>query len=257
MKNKISTLATSLILGALLVVPASAQTTTAQTKLQARQATKLTNIISRSDKAIEARITSLNNLSTKIQSLKNVSDAEKVTLSSEIQTNLGDMNSLKTKIDADTDVATATNDDKSITKDYRVYALVLPQTNIAAAADRVTTITGMLTTISGKLQSRITADQTAGKDVTSLQSALTDLNAKVADANSQAATAQSGIASLVPDNGNQTTMQANTTALKAARANIKTATADLQAARKDANTITKGLKTLGGNSMGTASSTAQ
>ncbi len=228
MKNKI---AISIILSALVVIPASAATTT----------TKLTKIISRSDTAINARITALNNLATRTQGLKNVSDAEKSTIASEIQAALGDMTSIKSKIDADTDVVTATADEKTITQSYRIYALIVPQATITAAADRITTLVAMLGAISGKLQTRITTEQSAGKDVTALQAAVNDLNVKVVDANTQAMSAQNNIVSLTPDNGDQTKLKANTAALKAARANLKTATLDLQAARKDADTVVKGL----------------
>ena len=219
-------------------------------------ATRLAKVISQSDSAISARITALNNLSARVSGLKNVSDTEKTTISNEIQNNISGLTTLKAKIDADTDITVAQTDAKSILGAYRIYALVIPQGYIAASGDRINTIVGMMTTISTKLQARITADSTAGKNVTSLQASLTDLNAKLADATTQAADAQSGVASLVPDQGDKTQMQANTAALKAARANIKTATGDLQAARKDAQDILKGLKSLNVKVSGSASTSA-
>jgi hypothetical protein len=93
-----------------------------------------------------------------------------------------------------------------------------------------------------KLQARIATAQTAGKDVSSLQSLLADIQSKIADAQTQAQNAVSGVVSLQPDQGVQATAQANTAALKAARADIKTATTDLQGAQKDATNIIKGIQ---------------
>ena len=84
-----------------------------------------------------------------------------------------------------------------------------------SCANRVTTITGLMTTLATNIQTRITADQTAGKDVSALKTALTDMQAKITDANSQATSAQSGVTALVPDEGNKTAAASNHTALVA------------------------------------------
>jgi chromosome segregation ATPase len=215
-----------LLLSVLAVTAVHAQTvavsTSTQTKLQTRQAVDLPKVIAKGNAAISARITALNSLSTRISGLKNVSATEKTTLSTEISSNINGLMTLQAKIDADTDLSTATADNKSIFDSFRIYALVIPQGYIAASVDRIDTITSMLSTVSTQLQTRITADTTASA---SLQSSLTDMNAKIADANTQAAAAQSATASL-----------------KAARVDTKAATSDLQAARQDAQTIINGLK---------------
>ena len=216
---------------------ASAATTTGS-------ATALARVISRSDTAITARITALNNLSTRIGGMKNVPASEKASISSEVQTEIGTLTTLKGKIDADTDVATARADAKTITADYRIYALVVPQGYIVASSDRISTIVGLMNAIQAKLQTRITAAQTAGKDVTALQAAITDMTAKLSDATSQAQSAQTGVASLVPDQGNTTVAASNKAALVAARANLKTANSDIKAARQDVQTVINGLKAL-------------
>ena len=249
------------LLGTVAVFPAYAESvgvnasTTKAEKAQANTTARLQKIISRSDTAITARISDLNNLNTKVQAMKNVSATEKASLSTEIQTNISGLTALKAKIDADTDVNVALSDEKIITGNFRIYALIVPRGHVEASADRVSTIVGMMQTIATKLQTRITADQTAGKDVAVLQSALTDYNAKIADAQVQATKAQSEVASLVPDNGNKTQLASNTAALKTAREYIKTATADLHTARADAKTILQGLKTLDKNT--TASTTTR
>jgi hypothetical protein len=246
--NKMKTTLT-LLLAASLALPAYAQTvstavtsTTTVGTHQANAAARLQAIITRSDAAINARIAALNALSTRVSALKNVSATEKANISTEVQTNISGLTTLKAKIDADTDVTTAQTDAKQITGYFRIYALVIPQGWIASSADRVNTIVGMLTAIGTKLQTRITAAQTAGKDVTAANTALTDFNAKLTDATTQSVAANAGIAGLVPDQGDQTKLAANTAALKAARADIKTATQDLLAARADAKVIVQDTK---------------
>ena len=213
-------------------------------QVKANAAARLPEVIARGDADIAARIDALNKLNTRVQGLKNESDAEKAGIATQVQTNIAGLTTLKAKIDADTDVAIARTDDQSIFTDYRVYALVVPQGWILAAADRVNTIGGLMTTLSAKLQTRISADQTAGKDVTALTAALSDMNAKISAAATASASASASITGLTPDQGDKTVAAANKAALVAARAQIKTATADLQAARKDVTTIVAGLKSL-------------
>ena len=247
LKEKIRMSVVGLTAAAMLfsALPAAAQTTTTTASAKTTVAQRLATIISRSNTEIAARITDLNKLNTRVQAMTNVSATEKANISSQVQTNISGLTSLQTKIDADTDVATAKADEKTIFTTYRIYALIIPQGSILASADRITTINGIFNTLVTKIQARITADQTAGKDVSAETTALADLKAKMADAVTQAQTAQTGVTNLVPDQGNTTTAASNKAALVAARANIKTATQDIQAARKDVTTILQGLKALG------------
>lgn len=229
---------------AILLGGFAASASAAGANASANQTAALARVIARSDTAITKRITSLDTLSTKIQALKNVPATEKASIAAEVQTNSSNLTTLKAKIDADTDIATARTDAKTITQDYRIYALIIPQGYVVASSDRIPTIGTMMTTLGAQLQARITAAQIAGKDVTSIQAALNDMSAKVSDANSQAQSAQSGVASLAPDQGNATVAASNKAALVAARANIKTGTQDLKAARADLKTVTQGLRSL-------------
>ena len=229
------------------VSSAFAQTTatvsaTATAKLTAAQTKRLATIIAQGDKAITDRIADLSNLGTRVDAIKNVSDVEKATLASTIQTQTDGLNALKTKLDAETDLTTAQADAKTVTGGFRIYALVVPQGMILASSDRVATIVGLMTTLGTKLQARITAASTAGKNVTAVEATLTDFNTKVADATTQAQTAATRVTSLTPDNGDNTIMASNKAALQAARADLKVATSDLKTARADVNTITKDLK---------------
>ena len=247
--TRVASLAIGVLLVGVSVSSSYAQSVSAGTssakgvKAQANSAARLSKIITKSDAAITARIDVLNKLNTRVQAMKNVSSTEKTNILNDVQTNISGLTALKSKIDADTDAKTALADEKNITGSFRIYALIVPQASILASADRVDTIVGM-TDVSVKLQTRLAAAQSAGKDVSSLQTSLSDYNAKIADAKSQAATAQSSISSLVPDKGDKVKLASNTAELKAARANIKTATQDIKTARQDVKKITQGLKAL-------------
>lgn len=218
--------------------------------------TRMANLKSKADQEINRRITSLNALNTRIQAMKKISDASKTSIANTIQSQISALTTLQAKIKADTDLETLRADVQSITKSYRIYALVIPQGAITAAADRVLVIVETMTTLETKLQTRISEAKTAGKDVTSMETALADFKAKLSDAKSQAEAAVSEVSSLTPDEGDQAKMQANLAAMKSAKAKIKTAHEDIVAARKDATEIVKALRSMTRTQTQTSAGTA-
>ncbi|MDR3643279.1 MAG: hypothetical protein P4L74_06680 [Candidatus Doudnabacteria bacterium] len=241
----------SLISGALsvlavsaMVMPASAAMLGSRLGLNATTSATVsldTAAKTRADAQIQARIAALNELQVRIGQMVKVSSDEKANLNSNIQASIGTMTNLQAKIDADTDNTTLRTDVQSITKSYRIYVLIMPQGRITAAADRVMTIVGLFGDLSAKLQTRITAAQTAGQNVTALNASLADMNSKTGDANVQAQAAIAEIAGLQPDNGDKTIFTSNQAALKDARSKIKLAMTDLKTARQDAGNIVKAL----------------
>ena len=231
--------------------PATKTQIRAQTKAN-NVANKIKNVQAKGDTEITNRINSLDLLVTRVQAMKNLSDANKSTLVSNIQAVLADMNTLKTKIDSDTATSTLTADYKSITADYRVYALVLPQTSLLAAADRIDIIVAEMQTVSSKLQTRISSAQGSGADVTAANSSLADLNSKISDASAQANAIIQEVIALVPDKGDKTIAASNTAAIKDARAKLKTANQDLKTARADITAIQKAIKSVTKNSTATS-----
>ena len=210
--------------------------------------TVIANLEGSSTLEIDNRITSLNNLITRVQDMVKLPSTEKANLVNTLQAVVADMTTLKAKISADTTPASIKADFQSITKDYRVYALVLPQGRIAAASDRIETIVSMFSQISTKLQTRITDAGNAGHNTTSVSSTLADLNAKTSDASAQAQAAVSETANLQPDQGSKTVAASNQATLKDAASKIKVATQDIVSARLDVKTILNFLKSVEGNS---------
>lgn len=217
---------------------ASVTTPVATVKMNA---TVMATTKARGDKELDRRVTALTDVNTRVQAMQKVTDTFKQNLATAVQTQITAFNALKAKIDADTDATTLKADVQSITQSYRVYALVLPQVRIAAAADRGVTIATMMQGLGNKLAARIQAAATAGADTTALKAVLTDLGTKISDASTQAQAAVSVSASLTPDNGDTTKMASNNTALKTARTDLTTVQTDLKAGRQDITTIVKGL----------------
>ena len=65
-----------------------------------------------------------------------VSANEKTAIANEVQTEISNLTALNTKIQADTDLTTLKTDIQSITEDYRIFMLVIPQGRIEVAADK-------------------------------------------------------------------------------------------------------------------------
>lgn len=218
----------------------------------------IANAQARADQEITRRITALNALSTRVNAMVKISASDKSSLSSNIATQVMAMNTLQAQIASDAaanSTSSLKTDIQSITKSYRIFMLIIPQGAIEAASDRVLDIAGMFTTLSTQLQTRITAAQSAGNDMSASVSALADMNAKVADANTQANAAATEVASLQPDNGDATIEASNTAALKDARSKVQAGQADLTAARADAGIIVKALVALKVSGSASASST--
>lgn len=216
---------------------AAATTTDNSAKTDAQDQAKLKLIISRGDKEIDRRLKTLNTLDSKINSAKKLSSSDKSTLSAEVNNEISALTSLKTKLDADTDLTTAKTDAQSIFSGYRVYALVVPKVQLVKTADDQQAAEGRLTALASKLQSRIGDAKQKGKDVTSLQASLDDLNAKTTAAQAVSSSIESSVINLQPSDYNS-----NHTILGGDRDKLTAAQNDIKAAVADAKTIVSGLK---------------
>ena len=205
---------------------------------------KSTAAKTKGDQEIDRRIQALNDLNTRVGNMQRVTASFKDNLSSNIQTQITGLTQLKAKIDADADAATLKTDIQSVSQSYRIFALVLPMSRVAAAADREVTIITMMNQLGAKLQARISAAQSAGGNTSALMAALTDLSKQLSDSSAQAQAAVSVSAALTPDQNDKTKMAANTAALKTARTDIQASQKDLVAARKDVQIIVAGLAKL-------------
>ncbi len=201
-------------------------------------------LVEKSNKEIDQRIESLNKLTARVNEMRRLTDAQKSGIITQIQGLVTSLTTLKTKIAIDmtassTDQSVLKEDMESITKSYRIYALIMPQIHIIATVDRIATLGSSLTTVGTKLQTRI--DLATTTDTTVLKATLVSYTTHIANANTQAQAALNLVLPLVPDNGDKAVQDKNMAALKEARANIKKAMEEIALARKDAETIIKAL----------------
>lgn len=200
---------------------------------------RLNNLKTRGTAEINRRIASLNAALEKLKGSTRLTPADRDALIKQVQDELTGLAALKTKLAAQTDLQAARSDVQSIVTDYRVYALMLPKARLVASADRMTTAITKLKDLEAMLQTRLTAAESNGKDVTELKKSLTDMQAKLASATNQLNGLTAKILAVTPADTN-----ASRTALLAHRQALATAHSDLKAARVHARTIVDGLKAL-------------
>lgn len=210
------------------------------TKAAAHQDAVITRLKTRADNEITRRVDALNRLIDRLNGIKRLTSTQKTDLTSQVQDQINALNTLKAKVDADTDLAVLRTDVQSIIKSYRIFALFIPKTYIIAHADRLLDVVDILVGIQGKLQTRIDTAKTAGNDVTSMQNLITDMTTKLTDAKTQATNAINAVLPLTPDG-----YPGNKTILQSARTMLVTARQDIQAAHKDEQQIRQDLVKMG------------
>lgn len=196
----------------------------------------------RANKEITRRIESLNKLLTRINEfkIKKLSDVQKTSLTTQVQTEIAKLTALQAKIEADTDLATLKIDIQSIVTEYRIFALFIPKIQILGAADRLLTTADEMSSHAAMLETKINAKQTEGQNVTELQTLLVDMKAKIADAQTQGQGAIDLVLPLTPEG-----FPGNKTQLQSAREMIGVGIKDLNTARQDARKIIVGLMKFG------------
>ncbi|MEN9560735.1 MAG: hypothetical protein RIQ56_8 [Candidatus Parcubacteria bacterium] len=190
---------------------------------------------------IDRRVKKLGELSTRIGEMKKLTDADKTALQATITSQISALNALRTKIEAETDLATLKADIKSITESYRIYALLMPQLKIIAAADRIVTVVGEMAALENRIALRIASSTGDTSALVALDTALKD---KLTKAQSLAQEAVNLVVNLQPDNGDKTVMQNNRVALQSAHTKLREAHTTLKLAREDIRSL---LKLLTGN----------
>lgn len=187
----------------------------------------------RANEEIARRIENLTKFSTEISKMKHISTDDQSALKTTLDTQISSLTALQAKIAADEATSTLRSDIQSISKSYRIYALVIPQSAILAAADRILEIAAQMEKLNTRLSERVKANGSTGN----LTAMLSDFNAKIADAKVQANAAIALVLDLKPDNGDEAILKSNMSALKDAKVKVQLGQKDLQAAREDARKI--------------------
>ena len=230
---------------------AAAERMEAKTTITAqRQTALLSQIIQRADTMISVRLASLERLLTRVSGDKRLSDADKTELTTEINTTISGLQSLKTKIDADTDSTTARTDAKSIVTAYRVYVIFEPKIRLLTTINNLQTTASNVSSLSGRIQTLIDTVKSEGKDVTAAQTALNDINTQITAINTLLSTDKSLV----------TNVTVNTTDPQSifvqVRKDLATVRADFAKIRSDIATIRSTLKVVVKMSPAAASNSA-
>lgn len=199
----------------------------------------LANIQSKATAAINQRLTTLSKLSGQISSSTKLSSSDRTTLATEVYSTTTGLTALKATIAAETNATQASTDAATIYSSYRVYALVVPKVGLVSTADNQLTKEAALTATSQKLQTEITTEQNAGKDVSSIQTQLNSMNSQISSAQSISSSVRQSVLPLLPSDWN-----ANHSILSSYPAQLNTAYKDNTAANKDAVAITASIKAL-------------
>jgi hypothetical protein len=218
--NKVKTIISILTVSSLLVTASFAQANT--------DAKKIDRLIKRGDAEITRRVNSINKTITRIGKLKNLNPQQIKQFTDTLNQSIVDLNNLKTKLDFDKDLTTATADFKSITQDNRVYAVVIPQEEATASADNLLGRIAKLNSDIAKLAT--TSDK------------IVQANAKISEANNQIQTILTSAALLKVDHGDKAIIAANRSYREAIATALKTARTDVSDAEKIVRDLTRPVK---------------
>jgi hypothetical protein len=146
----------------------------------AESATGLQNAKDTVTAGIVGRLSTITDLQNRLASFKDVSAADKATLSGLLSTDATALTALKATVAGETTVAAVKADGKKMVDDYRVYLLVAPKVHLVNAlsveADAVARLHKVHDALADRLAKDATADTQANKDL------LSDMNAQIAAA---------------------------------------------------------------------------
>jgi hypothetical protein len=187
--------------------------------------------------AIDGRLPALSANKSALAANQQVTAEHRQALNADLDDTSARLETLRTKIAADTDLAALRQDCRSIFGDNRVYALVLPRTRMVVAADVADAAAGKLDQVAGKLDAAIAKAGGAGTDVTQATADLAAMRAKIDSGRSAAESVPGAVLGLTPADWN-----ANHQVLQPARQSLQSARSDLRAARDLALKIRNELK---------------
>ncbi len=143
---------------------------------------RLNSIIARANSMIATRVTALQALSTRVENDPRLTTDEKTSLTTDIQNQISSLQTLKTKIDADTDATIALADTKQIITNYYIFAVYEPKTDMLIVLNNLKTVVIQLQAMVPQLQNLITT-YGQGKNTTQLQALVTDINTQLGTIN--------------------------------------------------------------------------
>lgn len=226
--------------GALLMcafLPTSASAASVQAARCA--ADDLQCVIKAGDLLISNRLADLNILKTRVSnylSEKRLTDAQASELQNDVSSNESGLQSLKTKLDAETVAKEARKDVANIYTQFRIYAVVLPRDRRHIVLDIEVNTRDKMVSAETNIQNAINQAPSDQKD--QLNTLFNDYKQRISDADLQFQTANQTLPQLTPASFNQ-----NRAAYEATRRSLdlalRTARIDLGQAAKDLSQMVK------------------
>ncbi len=192
-----------------------------------------TCVIAVGDKLIADRLKALGTLNTKItddQSAKKITNDQANALEADVSTNESGLNSLKTKLDAETTAKAARVDVVNIYKQFRIYAVVLPRDSRHLLLDTEINAKDIFVASEPAIQAAITAAPASQQ--AKLKDLYSDYQKQVSDSEAQIDTATQDIPQMTPSAFNLTHSAYETVRQSLDNA-TKTASKDLHKAAND------------------------
>ena len=224
-------LAAGLVATAVLAAPAGATTPT-----PAPSGKALSRIQAAGAKAIARREKVLTRATNRVAADRTMSAADRSALDAIFAQDSSGLAALGRTLAADTTVPAARKDYRMIFSAYRVFALVVPQTRLAADADALTArAVPRLDKAQTALQNALTAHP--DKNTPAVQSSMSDLASRIGDIGTQTDGLSATVLGYTPAQ-----YDANHRLLAPSRAKLRTARTDLRHARRDVRSVRRALK---------------
>jgi hypothetical protein len=195
-------------------------------------AARLACIDQRASQAVSAREAALQKMTSDVNDSADITSSDNATLLGQLSADASGLQTLLGTIDADTTVAKALADTKTIVTGYRVFLLEQPKVHLVIAADTETTIESNLQSKLPSIQTAINNSSASAAQKAAAQTAFNDCTTQLAAAQSASAGIVSDVITLLPSGypGNQPT-------LVSARDSAQTVRSDLGKCKTDIETI--------------------
>lgn len=198
---------------------------------------QLKNLKKKGDNLIAVRIKVIDIAIKRISKAKKISDADRNSLLADLQSQKDALNSLKAKIDAETDPEILKGYVNSIFVDYRIFMVVVPRGRGLYAAARLNYTINKLGEVSSQLESLINTFKQEGKDTSEVEGYLNILKTDLTNAQLDVDQAKSIFSSMTPEKDEEAKSM-----IKSGTESLKAAGVDLKDAASQAKKITSWLK---------------
>lgn len=248
---KFLTISLLFILTLLVVKPISAQTTTpGSSTLRTNRAVKPSgtaqetrkimsgNLTQRTISEIDRQISLLQALVPKVDGLTHLTPAERSTLSTQIQTEITNLQTLKSRVEGVSNEAALKTNIKSVLSSHKNFSFYIPQIRLLAAAEAMDSVANRMLETAKKIEERV--QNMEDTDTTEITSLLENMKAKLNNAKAQSNAITAAVSPL-----ESTNFPANRVTLQSAQAKLKTGMTDIRSAVKDLKEILKMLKEMG------------